>query len=438
MRSYYVFFFIVSMLPIILWKPHIGVLVWSWISYMNPHRLTYGFAFDFNFLDYVAAFTLVAAFLTTEPKRLPKHPLVWLMVIYYLWTTLTTFTAPNIEISQEKWINFTKVMLFTFITLMFMQTKNRILSLVWVIMLSMGFFALKGGLFTLLTGGSERVWGPPQTFFADNNDFALATLMAIPLVYFLSTVATNKYLRWGLLLAIPIGFLSIFGTQSRGGFVGIAAVTLFLAWQAKRLFLGGVILGFAAVVAVMFMPDSWRERMATIENYQEDQSARGRLDMWTFAIDVANDRPIVGGGFNIFYNNYYRFLYLPEGVSGRAVHSAYFEVLGEHGYVGLVLFLLIGLTTFFTCGAIIQRSRGRGDIAWTGTLAKCIRVSLVGYATSGAFLTVATFDLLYHLIAITAIMRVLVERALADETQPINPETKKTTWTPPRLRRWQP
>lgn len=415
MRSYYVFFFIISLLPVALWKPHVGILVWSWISYMNPHRLTYGFSFDFNFLDYVAACTLLAAFLAAEPKRLPKHPLVWLLAIYYLWTTLTTFTAPDTVISQEKWINFSKVVLFTFITMIFMQTKNRLLSLVWIIALSVGYFALKGGLFTLLTGGSERVWGPPKTFFADNNDFALACTMAIPLFYFLSTSVTNKYLKWGLLMAVPVGFLSIFGTQSRGGLVGIAAISIFLAWQTRRLFLGGIIIGFSMLIALMFMPDSWRDRMSTIEDYQEDASAQGRLDMWAYAIDVANARPIVGGGFDIFYNNYYRFLYLPEGVTGRAVHSIYFEVLGEHGYIGLTLFLLIGLTTFLTCGAIIQRTRERPDLKWASTLAKSVRVGLVGYATSGAFLTVGTFDLFYHLVAITAILRVLVERSMATE-----------------------
>jgi probable O-glycosylation ligase (exosortase A-associated) len=431
MRSFYVFFLIISMLPVVLWKPHVGVLVWSWISYMNPHRLTYGFAYDFNFLDFVAACTLIAAFLTTEPKRLPRHPLVWLIAIYYLWTGLTTLTAPDISVASGKWFNFSKVILFTFITLIFMQSKNRLIALIWVLMLSMGFFALKGGVFTILTGGSERVWGPPKTFIASNNEFAMAVLMAIPLVYFLSTTVTSKYLKWALLLAIPIGFMSIFGTQSRGGLVGIVCVLLFLAWQAKRLMLGLIVMGFVGVVAFLFMPDSWRDRMATIENYEEDASAQGRLDMWAYAIDVANDRPIVGGGFDIFYNNYYRFLYLPEGVKGRAAHSAYFEVLGEHGYVGLTLFLLMGITAFFTCGAIIQRSRAREELAWAGTLAKCVRVGLVGFATSGAFLTCATFDFLYHLLAITAILRILLERELAKEAAPGSAaDPQKTKWAP--------
>src|SRR6202030_1145929 len=58
-------------LPFILWRPHIGVLVWTWIGFMNPHRLTWGFAYDMPFAMIVALVTLVSLLISREPKKIP-------------------------------------------------------------------------------------------------------------------------------------------------------------------------------------------------------------------------------------------------------------------------------------------------------------------------------------------------------------------------------
>lgn len=422
LRSLLVFILIFAALPVAVAKPHVGVLVWSWISYMNPHRLTYGMAYGFNFLDYVAAFTLVGLLFTRERKSLPNHPLVYLLIAYFVWVTITTVFAVYPDLAWEKWVKVLKILLFTFITMMLMQSKGRMESLIWVIVLSLGFFTTKGGLFTILTGGAYRVWGPPGTTYSDNNEFALATVMLIPLIRYLHTQVESKILRWTLLGMIVCGIFAIFGTQSRGGLVAIAAMLIFLIYKARKLMFGLSALVLAVIVGYFVMPDSWRERMSTIENYEQDASARGRLDMWKFAIDVANDSPIVGGGFDVFYHEGYRAAYLPEGVEGRAAHSIYFEVLGEHGYVGLILFLLIGMTSFFTCSAIIDRCKIHDELRWARELAAMLQVSIVGYASAGAFLTIATFDLYYHLVAMTAILRVMVDKQLKAMDVPWQPE----------------
>ena len=426
LRSLLIFVLIFAALPVALIKPHVGVLLWSWISYMNPHRLTYGMAYGFNFLDYVAVFTLIGLMFVRERKALPNHPITYLLFFYFLWTTLTTVFSVYPEVAWEKWTKLLKIFLFTFITMMLMQSKNRLNALIWVIVLSLGFFSTKGGLFTVLTGGAHRVWGPPGTAYTDNNEFALATVMMIPLFRYLQTQTEHRALRWALGFMIFFGVFAIFGTHSRGGLVAIVAMLFFLIYKAKRFIFGFSAVTLALIVGLVFMPQEWRDRMSTIENYEQDASAQGRLDMWKYAIDVAADHPIMGGGFDIFYHEGYRAAYLPEGVEGRAVHSIYFEVLGEHGYVGLILFFLIGMTTFFTCGAIVDRCKKHDELRWAQQLAAMVQVSVVGYATAGAFLTIATFDLYYHLVAITAILRVMVDRRLKvlekeQETAPRKP-----------------
>lgn len=430
LRSLFVVVLIFATLPVILFKPHVGVLVWSWISYMNPHRLTYGMAYSFGFLTYVAGATIVGAFLAREPKKLPPHPLTWLLLAYWTWVSLTTLTAAYPEMAVPKWTLFSKILLFTLITTMFMQSKGRLHSLIWVIVLSLGFFGIKGGIFTILTGGSARVWGPPDTFIEDNNQFALAIVMLVPLIRYLYSQATIKLMRWILLGMMLTSVFAIFGTQSRGALVAITAMVLFLVWKSKRFIFGVMVLVVVGSIGLVFMPESWRDRMSTISEYETDQSAQGRITMWKFAIDVANDHPVMGGGFNIFYDEGYRAAYLPEGAIGRAVHSIYFEVLGEHGYIGLILFLLIGITTFFTGSAIIERTRNHADLKWAKELAAMLQVSVVGYAAAGAFLNLATFDLYYHIIAITVILRVMVEKLLAEKAATAVPVSNRTLQPP--------
>lgn len=434
MRSYLIFLLIFSTIPAIFFKPHVGILIWSWVSYMNPHRLTWGFAYNFSFLVFVAAATIISAFMAKEPKRLPNHPLIWLLFIYFFWTTLTTIFSAYPEMAWIKWERVAKTFLFTIMTVMFMQSRGRLHALLWVIVLSMGYFAMKGGLFTVISAGAHRVWGPPATFFADNNHFALAMCMILPLVRYLQLHTENKYVRWFMAAMLFFGFFSIFGTHSRGALVGITAMVIFLVWKSRRIMFGLGVLVVVVGIGYWFMPQSWHDRMATITEYETDASATGRLDMWKFAIDVANDAPVLGGGYDIFYHEGYRAAYLPEGVTGRAAHSIWFEVLGEHGYVGLLLFLLLGITTYFTCGAIIQRCRNHPDLKWAQDFAAMLQVGIVGFATAGTFLNVATFDLYYHMVVMAVIIRVLVDRRLAEKAAETTPaETPPITGFKPAI-----
>jgi O-antigen ligase len=94
----------------------------------------------------------------------------------------------------------------------------------------------------------------------------------------------------------------------------------------------------------------------------------------------------------------------------RDVHSIYFEVLGEHGWVGLILFLSILGFTWLKCGAIVRRAKGKAELSWARDLAAMIQVTLVAYMSAGAFLGLAYFDYVYHLVAIVVVVHVLVRQ----------------------------
>jgi len=146
-----------------------------------------------------------------------------------------------------------------------------------------------------------------------------------------------------------------------------------------------------------FAPTKWFSRMSTIESYQDDDSAMGRIYFWKIALQIADQRPIIGGGFRVTFwpevtNRLLAGTDLPELTMPRAVHSIYFDALSEHGYVGLALFMLITLYSWFNCSWLIRHSRDRPDHAWANLLGRMGHVVLVSYWTAGAFASQAYLD----------------------------------------------
>lgn len=426
MRSLAVLAILFGSTPLMLFMPHLGILAWTWVSYMNPHRLTWGVAQTFPVAEIVAIPTLIGWFLSREAKEIPKHPLIYLLIVYLAWVTITSTHAYLPEMAWDKWEKFLKIILFTILTAAIMRTQVRLHSLLWVMVLSVGYFAWKGGLFTALTAGAYVVWGPSGTFFADNNHMGLTALMLLPMLRYLQMQTETRLGWWALMGMVGLNLLCVFGTQSRGALVGLVAVMGYMMLRSRQFV--PFVLGLMALgIGFLFMPDDYRDRVMSIGDYEHDASAQGRFDMWRFAVRVANDSPILGGGYEVFYHPESRDKYLDYDIetgrkTGRAAHSIFFEVLGEHGYVGLLIFFSIGLSTFLTAGRIRREIKGRGDLKWCGDLASMLQLSIIAYAVSGAFLSLATFDLFYHVVAIMAITHMIVREKLQEEpsTEPVD------------------
>lgn len=411
MRSLLIFFLLLAPLPAILIKPHLGVLIWAWVSYMNPHRLTYGPAFDFSFLDIIAPVTLVGLFFSSERRAVPNHPITWLIVIFAIFCTITTFTSLYPEMAWDKWEQFMKTLLFTFITVILISTPRRLHALLLVIVVSLGYFAVKGGIFTLFQGGTSIVWGPQGSFIEDNNALALALVMYVPILTYFFTRYKERWIRWSIGIAIVVSLLAILGSQSRGALLAVITMVTFLTLKSRHRMVGLAAIAVVSVGALVFMPAKWQDRMETIGDFRDDPSAMGRITMWRFATQVARDHPL-GGGFSVFYSPQERSMLLPADARGYNAHSIYFETLGEHGYFGLFLYLLLGATAYFTASGTIQICRKASPGHWAEDLSRMLQVSLVGFAVAGGFLNLGTFDLYYHILALILITRKIAEREL--------------------------
>ncbi len=380
-------------------RPHLGLLAYVWVSLMAPHRLTYGFAQDAPWAMLLFAVTLLR-WLASGERKLPLWgPLATLLALLGALAVLSTAQALAPELAAEKRDAVLKILAALLLTITLIDRPERLRQLVRVVALSIGFYGVKGGLFVLATAGSYQVLGPYPSLMADNNGIALAMVMALPLLHHLYETSRPFWLRAALLAAAGLTVLAILGTWSRGGLVALAAMGLVLWWRSQAK-LPLAILGVTAAAALaMVLPEAWYEKMATIRDYESDDSAQLRFTAWAYAIDVARLHPWLGGGFRVFVLNEIR-----HGAGGHSdylnAHSIYFEVLGELGFTGLALFLAILGGALVTAGRLRRLARTHPDRRELASLGAAVQVSLVGYAVGGALLNMAFFELFYHLLAI--------------------------------------
>lgn len=414
MRDLLISIAVFGSLPVILRFPWFGILVFSWLSLMNPHRLAYGFSLNFPFAAIVALVTLTALLFSKEVKKIIWTRETVLLLLFVIWVCVTTTSAMYPVQAQEQLDKVLKIQLMIFVALMLMRSFDRIEALLWVAAASIGFYGFKGGIFTVARGGVYRVQGPEGTFIGGNNEIGLALAMTVPLLYFMRSRVANPMLKAFMTAWVVLTAFAAIGTQSRGALLGMAAMALFVWINSRNKIVTALVLGLTAYSIANFMPQSWYDRMGTIEHHEEDGSAQGRINAWWVSWNVANDR-FMGGGFECFQAPTFK-IYAPNPDNVHDVHSVFFEVLGEHGFVGLAIFLLLGVTTWFSAGWTARRTRKMPGILWVSDMMRMVQCSLIAYATAGLFLGLAYFDYYYTLVIIVIATTWLVKRRIAGQS----------------------
>jgi probable O-glycosylation ligase (exosortase A-associated) len=397
LRDLVIFGIVFFALPFVFKRPWVGIMLWTWLAYMNPHRQAWGAAYDFPFSMLVGLVT-IATFVMTKDK----NKMIWTretitLAIFIAWMFITTQFAFYPDLAALQWNKVWKIHLMIFLVLMLIQNKQQLNWMVWVIALSLGYYGVKGGIFTIMHGGQFRVQGPADTFIGGNNEMALALVMLVPLIRYLHLQATRGWERMGLAAAMVLTAVAAIGSQSRGALVAMLLMGIFLLMKSRKRFMLMFYGVLGIVLVVTIMPQEWRDRMNTIETYQEDASALGRINAWHTGLNVAKSR-ITGGGYEMFQAPVFR-QYAPEPFRVHDVHSIYFEQIGEQGFIGFSLWLSLGIFTWLRARQVIRICKEDPERKWAADLAAMIQVSLVGYAAGGAFLGLSYWDLPYHLMA---------------------------------------
>jgi probable O-glycosylation ligase (exosortase A-associated) len=427
MRDIVLVLIFTALLSMVFKHPVIGAYLWAWFSLMNPHKTTWGFAYSLPFAQIIAVVTLVAVLLSSKRQRLPMNAITVLWLAMVFWMCVTSLFALNTPSAVlDRLVFVMKIHLMLLVTLMLVLDAKQLRTLVVVVTLSVAFFGIKGGLFTLVTGGGYRVSGPPGGMLGGNNEFATAMVALVPFLYWMRQTVDHRWLRHALTLSIVLSIFAILGTQSRGALLAIVAMAVFMGLKSQHPFRMTLLMVGGLAVAIGFMPDSWTQRMDTIGTYQEDTSAMSRLWTWTTLFNAAVDRPLVGAGFRADASAIF-LRYAPAGgqwgmFSGLdkvwVAHSIYFQMLGEHGFVGLALYLALWITVWVQAGRLARQAQQLPALAsWLPLLMRMTQVSLVGYSVGGAFLSLAYLDLPYYFMAYVILAQTLVQRTQTSESK---------------------
>jgi putative inorganic carbon (HCO3(-)) transporter len=421
MRDFIVLAIVLGSAPICLFRPYYGVLLWVWIAYFNPHRFTWSYAYDFPVAMVIAVPTLMGLFFAREMNRkimVRESVLLFFLWVWYVVSLLHATGVPlfagHVPDAMAEMIRVNKILLMTVVTTLLVTSQKRLKYLVLVTAFSFGVLAVKGAAFGLATGGQERIWGPPESFIADNNGFALALNMCLPMFFFLAKVEENRYLRRILFGTFVAGIFCVIFSYSRGGLVGLTVVLGLIAIRSRYKILSAALLALAALTIVTFAPEQWMDRMGNFAKGSLDGSAQQRLITWRTGWRFVQDYPIAGGGFDTLPDpvvfQQYQPEPLPGGFTSSGPHSIYFQSLSEGGFVGLALFLLLVASALLTLRRIRKQAGKLPSLEWMVPYTQMFEIGLLGFLTSGAFLGLAHFDLFYQFIASTAIMSILFRR----------------------------
>jgi probable O-glycosylation ligase (exosortase A-associated) len=398
--------------------------MWTWIAYFNPHRYGWGVAYNFPAALVVAAPTLVGMLFTRQRNhRILVREAVLLLV---LWGWFVVTTAHTAQVPQftghmadclDQFTLVSKILLMTFVTVILVTSEKRLKYLLLVTALSLGVRAVAGALFGLATGGEFRVYGPPDSFIEDNNAFGLALNMCLPLLFFLARQEKVRSLRIVLWSGFYCGIVCVLLTYSRGGLLGLAAVLSIIAIKARRKTLGILCFSLFVFVVIVFAPAQWMTRMDTFLHGKLDESAEQRLVSWGFAWNFVHTYPVTGGGFEVFPDvalfQQYQPRPLPGGAASTGPHSIYFQMLGEHGFIGLALFLTLLGSSLLSLRLLRWRARRVESVRWAIPYSHMLEVGLIGYMVSGATLGLAYFDLSYLFLGCVIILKVLCRQTSA-------------------------
>jgi probable O-glycosylation ligase (exosortase A-associated) len=420
MRDVGLLAFLLAALALGLKRPFVFVLAFVYVDLVQPQRLSYGLLNAFPISMTLAPLAMGTWLLFDEKRWTRFSGRQGLILLLLLYVALTTFNADLPEAALFKWEWVWKVLLFAAFLPFAIWSRLRIEALLMVVVLSVAAIVIAVGIKTALGGGG---YGQGLAFVDNNTGLFEGSIMStaaigmIPILLWFTRHGTLFKPDWrvkvfvGCLifacLLVPVG------TQARTGLVCIAALAVFLLRFTKRRFLYIGMICAAGLAAIPLLPSSFAERMGTIQEYKADESASTRLAIWKWTIDYAVQKPF-GGGFEAYRQNRLQYdlsatqAMGPVAVvkqdtvvdAGRAYHSSYFEMLGEQGFPGLALFLLLHGYSLVRMEALRRRfKRADPRDAWISPLATALQTAHLVYLVGSAFVGIAFMPFIFNLIA---------------------------------------
>ncbi|URQ88898.1 O-antigen ligase family protein [Pseudoalteromonas sp. SCSIO 43101] len=391
------------------------IILFILFSYFRLHE-AFPFLMPFKIPKLLALASLlgIAWHLFISQKLKPHwHTNHLIFFVWFIWLTVCVFSASNRGLAMEYWSGvLTKVLIMVFAISWWMSTLKHFNVVRIGIMISGAAIALvalnnKMNGIGLVEGTRVTISRELRSQLGDPNDLSL--VMMFPVSFLAAEVfdsSAHKFRRIIAFICLVIAISGVIATQSRGGLLGIAAVLSFFIYQkVKNPVVVGCIgaVGMLAMVAFAGIAD--RQSGGSHEG-GVDESAMGRIYAWQAAINMAIHNPLTGVGVNNFVVNYYFYSPHWDG-KNHAVHSTWFQVLGETGIVGICIFVLVIACIYRTLNRVFLMNKQIND-KQIDVNAKALKGGLIGFMVSGTFLTQAFTWPIYIILALTIALEKLV------------------------------
>ena len=422
--------FFLAVLPLLIYimvqRPFIALGMWIWTALFFPNAWLYGIASGIRYNLIFTGVTIFAYLLLKNKPKVRFGPLGGLILLFFLWTVASTAMTDGVpEVSWEIWSRFAKVILLFVFVVLIVEKKLHIDFFLWCVVLSVGFFAGLEALKFIATGGGHKIQGFTGHVLGDRNELALAFVITLPICYYLLRQygPQSRLMRLGLFGLMGLVVAAIIGTQSRGGFIALAVLAgYFFVKSERKIVLAIVGIALAGILS-QFVSAEWTSRMDTIGTASTDDSFMGRVVAWKLSFIMAMHHPFFGGGFKALENFpvwqrlsqeffSYPFFYtgtaLPDEARARAAHSVYFQVMGDHGFLGLGIYLAFVARAFLGARAVALRATAHLELAWIGTLATMLQLCIFAFCVGGAALSFAYFDLMFAIFGLVLVLEMRI------------------------------
>lgn len=414
MRDLLVFAIVILSLPTSIRRPFFGLLVFSWLAYMRPQDLCWSFARTMR-LSFLVGFAMLLGWWAHEQGR--RRFVHWdfrtvaMLVLTFFLVVSYAFARVHDDYTNTYFVEFLKIVVIALFTTAQVDTYQRLRVLLWTIALSLGFFGVKNGLLGILGGGTPILRGPGG-MLEDNNDFGLALVMNIPLLWYLGIAEGKAWIRHLTRVAVFLTVATIVLTHSRGAFLALGATALWMAWRSGHLLKA---VGFLMLVAAIFplvVPESVIERLASIGDTKES-SASARLTAWATALRMIEDNPLLGVGLRNFQTRFAEYSVVPLGEGARTyvAHNSYLQIWAESGSLAFVAYLALLGSVFPATRRVFRMATLRPDLGWAAHYARMMEATVVGFLVGAVFLNRGHFDLIYHWLALTTSLVLIVRTA---------------------------
>ncbi|MEA3033733.1 MAG: hypothetical protein QOH86_1749 [Sphingomonadales bacterium] len=402
-------------------RPFLFVLAYAYVDIVSPQHLSYFLLNAIPLSMIVAALAIGGWALADDKKGVSIAPRQWLMILLLVYAGLTTLHADVPEYAPEKWEWVWKSMVWAIFLPLTLRTRLRLEAYLLFMTLSASAIIIVGGIKTAASGGGYgalNLMVSSNSGLYEGSTISTVAIAVIPIILWLARYGTIYPRDWRVkVFAANLVFACLLipvGTEARTGLICIGVLAILMLRNVKRrlLYMAGVALALA--VAVPFLPQSYAERMSTIQGYQADSSASTRIAVWKWTWDYAKKHPL-GGGFEAYRQNRLQVHLVNARGSGpvqevdwrvqadraRAYHSSYFEMLGEQGFPGLALFLLIHVIGLWRMEWLRRRYRKHdGEEAWISPLATALQGAQLIYLIGSLFVGIAFQPFVWMLIAV--------------------------------------